>query len=687
MKSAFSWDGTDYKSTFTALVASSYPQVVTIAFKKQIWNGSQWTDIGGGATTSINITVTKSVTLPTPQNLTADWGNRQVALNWDTVTGATYYEVFMSTTLGQFGNTPIATVTMGTAYTAVNLINGTTYYYVVIAGNPNEVSLVSGEASATPKIVPAAPTNIMAVAGDGQATISFTAPTDNGGSAITDYEVTASSENIVVTRTSTSIVVTGLSNGTSYTFTVKAINAAGKSVSSEASNAVTPEATPKATPEATPKAPSQDNSGPQPQTPVTPSTGVDVLVNGKVENAGTAKTSQRDKQTVITITIDQKKLDDKLESEGDHAVVTIPISTKSDVVVGELNGQMVKNMENKQAVLEIKTDNATYTLPAQRIDISAVAGQIGKSVALQDIKIQIEIAKSTADTVKVVENAAAKGMFTLVAPPMDFTVRATYGDTTIELSKFNAYVERTIAIPDGVDPNKITTGIVVDPDGTVRHVPTRITVMDGKYYAVINSLTNSTYSVVWHPLEFSDVATHWAKNAINDMGSRTVVEGAGNGLYNPDQDITRAEFASIVVRGLGLKLENGATPFSDVKASDWYSSVISTAYAYYLISGFEDGTFRPNDKITREEAMVIIAKAMAITGLKTKLTTQSVNATLRPFGDAAAVSAWAQSSVADNVQAGIVSGRSSTELAPKDYITRAEVATIIQKLLQKSILI
>src|SRR5690606_64883 len=182
-----------------------------------------------------------------------------------------------------------------------------------------------------------------------------------------------------------------------------------------------------------------------PQEPETNDTGVDVLVNGKVENAGTATTTKRNDQTVTTITMDQKKLEDRLAAEGQGAVVTIPVNAKSDVVVGELNGQMVKTMEDKQAVLEIKTDRAAYTLPALQINISAVSDQVGKSVALQDIKVKIEIAASTAEMVKVVENAAAEGTFTLVAPPLDFTVRATYGDNVIEVSKFNAYVERTIA--------------------------------------------------------------------------------------------------------------------------------------------------------------------------------------------------------------------------------------------------
>lgn len=412
-----------------------------------------------------------------------------------------------------------------------------------------------------------------------------------------------------------------------------------------------------------------------------------VLINGKEEQVGTVTTSTLDNQTVTTVIVDADKLNAKLAEEGQGAVVTIPVTTGSDVVVGELNGQMVKNMEDKQAVLEIRTDRATYTLPAEQINIGAVLDQIGQSVALQDIKVQIEIAEPTADQVEIVKNAADEGTFTLVVPPLAFTVKAAYGDSAIEVSKFNAYVERMIAIPDGTDPNRITTGVVVEPDGTVRHVPTKVIQIDGKYYAQINSLTNSMYTVVWHPLEFGDVANHWAKDAVNDMGSRMVIEGAGNGLFYPDRDMTRAEFAAIIVRALGLKPENGTSVFLDVKESDWYSSAVHTAYAYGLVDGFDDGTFRPNDKVTREQAMVILSKAMTITGLKAKLPVRSADAVLRSYTDAADVSDWAQSSVADSVQAGIVSGRSGTALAPKDFITRAEVAAMVKRLLQKSDLI
>jgi hypothetical protein len=224
---------------------------------------------------------------------------------------------------------------------------------------------------------------------------------------------------------------------------------------------------------------------------------VEVLVNGEVEIAGTDTTSTRSNQTVLTIVLDEQKLEQKLAAEDQNAVITIPVNTKSDVVIGELNGRMLQSMEQKQAVIEIRTDKATYTIPAQQINISSIAQQLGQSVALQDISIQLEIATPTLSTLNLVASSAQKDGFSIVVPAINFIVRAVYREQMIEITKFNVYVERTLAVPDGVDPNRITTGVVVEPDGEVRHVPTKIIMIDGQYFAQINSLTNSTYSVVY----------------------------------------------------------------------------------------------------------------------------------------------------------------------------------------------
>ncbi|WP_259620158.1 InlB B-repeat-containing protein [Paenibacillus doosanensis] len=634
---------------------------------------------GGDSAPSNEITATPQVLSPgAPEIVAAQPGNKQVRLNWKPVAGAVGYTVYSGTASGKYGKEAATVSGSVYSYEVTGLTNGTTYYFVVKATNPGGESPVSNEVSATPKSVPSAPTSVTAVAGKGQAVITFTPSDDDGGSPITGYEVAASPGNITVSGTASPITVTGLTNGIAYTFTVKAVNGVGAGTASEPSNAVTPFIPSKGGGGGT-SAPStgSNTSG--------ASTGVDVLVNGKAENAGTATTATVNNQSVTTIAVDPKKLEEKLAAEGQHAVITIPMTAKSDVVVGELNGQMVKNMESSQAVVELKTDSATYTLPAQQINIDAISEQIGKSVPLEAIRIQIEIAKPEASMAQVVENAAAKGEFTIVAPAVQFTVKGTYGDKTIEVSKFNAYVERTIVIPDGVDPKKITTAVVVDPDGTVRHVPTRIVVEDGRYVAKINSLTNSTYSVVWHPLEFKDVAQHWAKDSVNDMGSRMVINGVSDDRFNPDQEITRAEFAAILVRALGLKPEAGAAPFTDVHNSDWYAGAIQTAYAYQLIGGFEDGTFRPTDSITREQAMTIMSKAMTITELKQKL--GSGAAALNTFEDADTVSGWAAKAISDCLQAGLVTGRGDHRLEPQASISRAEVAAIVQRLLQKSGLI
>jgi hypothetical protein len=165
-----------------------------------------------------------------------------------------------------------------------------------------------------------------------------------------------------------------------------------------------------------------------------------------------------------------------------------------------------------------------------------------------------------------------------------------------------------------------------------------------------------------------------------------VIEGVGADRFEPERDITRAEFAAILVKGLGLRLNAyQSAPFSDVARTDWYAQVVQTAYDYKLIAGYEDGSFRPEEKITRQEAMNIIAKAMQITGLKNKL--QGTADALAGYQDQTDIASWAYEAAADCVAGGLVSGRSSESIAPGANITRAEVAAIVQRLLKKSELI
>jgi FtsP/CotA-like multicopper oxidase with cupredoxin domain len=129
--------------------------------------------------------------------------------------------------------------------TVTGLTNGTTYTFTVTATNANGTGLPSAASnSVIPATVPDAPTIGAAVRGNAQATVSFTAPAFNGGSAITAYTVTSNPGGKTATGAASPLTVTGLTNGTAYTFTVTATNVIGTSLPSTASNSVTPATVP-----------------------------------------------------------------------------------------------------------------------------------------------------------------------------------------------------------------------------------------------------------------------------------------------------------------------------------------------------------------------------------------------------------------------------------------------------------
>lgn len=412
-----------------------------------------------------------------------------------------------------------------------------------------------------------------------------------------------------------------------------------------------------------------------------------ILVNGKeFEQIAVFAISNEGGRTVFSVTVDAAQLADQLAKAGNKPEIFIPVTASADKVTLVMTGDAVKSMENKQAVLIIQTPNGNYKLPAAEIFIDRLSKQLGQQVKLSDVVVHVDIAKSDSDKAKLLGNSAARGHFTVIVPPVDFTVTASFNARMVTSDKFDSYVEREIPLPDGVDPNKITTAIVLEADGTTRSVPTSMTARNGKYYAVVHSLTNSTYALIWHSVTFSDVERHWAKLAVNDMASRMVVNGVDESRFQPDAAITRAEFAAIVVRALGLA-DNGKTAaFTDVKSDEWYVGAVAKAQEYGIIEGYADQMFRPTKTITRQEAMAMIVRAGKLAGLDTTLSAAESDAVLSKYSDGGAVQDWARQAVAVAVSNGLVSG-SDAGLLPISDITRAETAAIVQRLLEKAKLI
>ncbi len=422
---------------------------------------------------------------------------------------------------------------------------------------------------------------------------------------------------------------------------------------------------------------------------VTPIPVVDIFINNEKINYATSEIKLEDGKKKTTIKLDDEKLTIKLNKENEGSVITIPVNNNSDIVIGQLNGQTVKNMQNKKATLEIKTENVIYTIPAEDINIDSVSEKIGSQVQLKDIKVNIIVSSSSKETITKVENSARSKNLQLVVQPVDFEITCTNGSRIVDVSKFNNYVERTVILPEGIDNKKVTTGVVFNEDGTFSHVPTAVyqDKIDGKYHAKINSLTNSTYAVIWNPVTFNDVENHWSKDYVKDVGSRLIDDGVGNGNFAPNRAITRAEFASMVVKALGLKGTNFAEKFGDVKKGDDYNYYIYTAYEYGILANYSNGNFGPQDLITREEAMTMLAKVMEIAGMNVTVSDTDVSNQLKLFKDSDNISVYARQAISVCIKNGIFAAGNEVRLTPKDNFTRAESATVIIKLLKKSELI
>ena len=143
--------------------------------------------------------------------------------------------------------------------------------------------------------------------------------------------------------------------------------------------------------------------------------------------------------------------------------------------------------------------------------------------------------------------------------------------------------------------------------------------------------------------------------------------------------MTRAEFAAIIVRGLGLTVTNHAV-FKDVNASDWFYNYVNTAYSYGIIKGVDENEFSPNGAITREEAAVMTARAAKLCGMNTDIEKFEARNILSEFFDYVKASDWSISSLAFCYGNGILLN-DVMEIKPKEAVSRGEIAYMLCNML------
>lgn len=418
-----------------------------------------------------------------------------------------------------------------------------------------------------------------------------------------------------------------------------------------------------------------------------------VSIDGVAQEQIAAIERQQDgDRTTVIVTVDN---DQALALLGEQPVQTLTLRAggnggdAGDDVVGVVGGNLLQALADQGAAIELRTDRASYTLPASLIDLPSFARQLGEDISPGDVTIRIEVSEAPAAIDAALTEAAAAAGMSLTVRPIIFEIKLGYGDKTVTVSRFDGFVQRGLTLPDDSDPRGLA-GIVLHNDGTISPVPIRVVEQDGVLIAIINSLTNSAYAVAKRDGASMDAGwtSHWGGKDFADLVDRWVIFAEEGPSKRPDQAVSRAEFVLATARAFGLR---GGEDAADVKLQDVQrdgavADAIRSAIRYGWIRGYADGTFRPDRTITRAEAASILAAAMELAGVPADLSEGDIGRTLDPFRDGGEVAQWARPAVAAAVRQGILQGYDA-RLHPNGNITWAETAAVIRRALAQAGLI
>jgi len=223
---------------------------------------------------------------------------------------------------------------------------------------------------------------------------------------------------------------------------------------------------------------------------------------------------------------------------------------------------------------------------------------------------------------------------------------------------------------DGTKPNE-SSSTYTEPiplfDGTLKYC----VIGDGARTRT-ETLTVSKNGNAFKDVNFKD----WYFEAADRTVELGLFEGTGEYRFSPKTSLTRAMFVTVLYRLMQLKGKDttvsNQSSFEDVK-TEWYREAVSWAHENQIVNGYEDGTFRPNATITREEMCAILDRVLQWLGEKRH------NGALK-FDDADKISEWAKNAVANVSSAGLILGQSDNTFAPKQTANRAQAATVLLRL-------
>ena len=176
---------------------------------------------------------------------------------------------------------------------------------------------------------------------------------------------------------------------------------------------------------------------------------------------------------------------------------------------------------------------------------------------------------------------------------------------------------------------------------------------------------------------FSDITAYtWAQDAINHLNKKGVLQGVGNGKFEPARSIKREEIAKIMVEAFDIAEKGGEKEFSDVSKDAWHYKYVNIAYQNGIINGVSDNAFGTGSDVTREQAVAMIYRYLKSTGYEFETDGEE-------FSDMNDCSEYAKEAVQALKNSGLISGNGDNTFCPKDSLTRAQAAVMIYNIISE----
>lgn len=382
--------------------------------------------------------------------------------------------------------------------------------------------------------------------------------------------------------------------------------------------------------------------------------------------AGSAEVSKAaDGRTTVEVKVDSSKVNSALTAAGNTQVILdVKTTANQDNLNVNIPSDIFSKAAEAQKQIVVNSNNVGLTIEPGTFNAGSLNGEV-----------KLEVSQLAADSIKdIIKNKdAAANEVSLV-----FDFNLSIGDKKI--TEFDKPITITVKFDASkvTDLSKVGVYYYNEKSGTWEYVGGKAN-PDGTVTFTVEHF--SKYTAMEYKKTFNDIKDHWAKSDIELLVSKHIARSEGETSFAPDSSITRAAFASMVVKALDIKGVKTDKVFEDIQNDAWYKEDVYKAYAAGIISGVSSKDFAPDELITREQMAAMLMRAYEYaTGKKLGeiVTTMNIR-----FTDESSISSWARRNVVLANATGLVAGNPDGTYNPKGNMTKAQAATVIKRLMEK----